>query len=68
VAGCCKSNVTYWKNKFVEAGALRLKVDDLVKYYELISYGSKLLTGSDGNLRLPVVLEDHAVKFKVRLL
>lgn len=65
VAGCCKSNVSYWKNKFVKAGALRLKVDGLVKYYELTSYGSKLLTGSDGSPRLPVVLEDHAVKFKV---
>jgi len=39
VAGCCKSNVTYWKNKFLKAGALRLKVDGIVKYYELTSYG-----------------------------
>jgi hypothetical protein len=65
VAGCCKSNVTYWKNKFVRAGALRLKQDGIVKYYELTSYGSKLLTGSDDVVRLPVLLEDHAVKFKV---
>lgn len=35
------------------------------KYYDLTPYGSKLLTGSDGVLRLPVVLEDHAVKFRV---
>jgi hypothetical protein len=65
VACCCKSNVTYWKNKFIRAGALRLKVDGIVKYYELTSYGSKLLTGSDNAVRLPVLLEDHAVKFKV---
>jgi hypothetical protein len=65
VAGCCKSNVTYWKNKFLRAGALRLKVDGIVKYYELTAYGSKLLTGSEGRLRLPVLLEDHAVKFRV---
>ena len=65
VAGCCKSNVTYWKNKFLKADALRLKVDGIVKYYELTAYGSKLLTGSDNHPRLPVLLEDHAVKFKV---
>jgi hypothetical protein len=65
VAGCCKSNVTYWKNKFLKAGAMRLKVDGIVKYYELTAYGSKLLTGSDDVIRLPVLLEDHAVKFKV---
>jgi len=66
VAGCCKSNVTYWKNKFLKAGALRLKVDGIVKYYELTGYGSKLLTGSDDVVRLPVLLEDHAVKFRHR--
>jgi hypothetical protein len=35
------------------------------KYYDLTSYGSKLLTGSDGFLRLPVVFEDMPVKFLV---
>lgn len=35
------------------------------KYYDLTPYGSKLLTGSEGRLRLPVVLEDYAVKFGV---
>jgi hypothetical protein len=65
VAGCCKSNVTYWKNKLVRTGALRLKQDRIVKYYELTPYGSKLLTGSDNAVRLRVLLEDHAVKFKV---
>jgi hypothetical protein len=44
-------------------GALRLKQYSKVKYYELTSYGSKLLTGSDGELHLPVVFEDHALKF-----
>lgn len=65
MAGCCKSNVTYWKNKLVRTGALRLKQDRIVKYYELTPYGSKLLTGSDNAVRLRVLLEDHAVKFKV---
>ncbi len=44
---------------------MRLKQDGIVKYYELTAYGSKLLTGSDDVVRLPVLLEDHAVKFKV---
>ena len=65
IAKCVKSNVSYWKDRFIKAGALRLKQDGIVKYYELTSYGSKLLTGSDGELRLPVVFEDHALKFRV---
>jgi hypothetical protein len=65
IANCVKSNVSYWKDRFVKAGALRLKQDGIVKYYELTPYGSKLLTGSDGELRLPVVFEDHALKFRV---
>jgi hypothetical protein len=31
----------------------------------LTPYGSKLLTGSDGETRLPILFEDHALKFKV---
>jgi hypothetical protein len=65
IAKCVKSNVSYWKDRFIEAGALRLKQDGIVKYYELTPYGSKLLTGSDGEVRLPVVFEDHALKFVV---
>jgi hypothetical protein len=65
IANCVKSNVSYWKDRFIKAGALRLKVDGIVKYYELTPYGSKLLTGSDGEMRLPVVFEDHALKFVV---
>jgi hypothetical protein len=65
IANCVKSNVSYWKDRFIQAGALRLKQAGIVKYYELTPYGSKLLTGSDGELRLPVVFEDHALKFVV---
>ena len=65
IANCVKSNVSYWKDRFIQADALRLKQDGIVKYYELTPYGSKLLTGSDGELRLPVVFEDHAFKFRV---
>ncbi len=36
-----------------------------MKYYELTAYGSKLLIGSDDVVRLSVLLEDLAVKFKV---
>jgi len=47
-------------------GALRVQSTDVVKYYSLTPYGSKLLTGSEGGvLPEPVVLEDHAVKFEV---
>ncbi len=35
------------------------------KYYDLTPYGSKLLTGSDNQVRLPIVFEDHPVKFHV---
>jgi hypothetical protein len=35
--------------------ALRLKQDGIIKYYELTPYGSKLLTGSDNAVRLPVL-------------
>ena len=65
IAGCAKSTVSYWKDRFLKAGALRLRVDGIVKYYELTPYGSKLLTGSEGELRLPVLFEDHALKFEV---
>lgn len=65
IAHCVKSNVSYWKDRFIKAGALRLKQDGIVKYYELTPYGSKLLTGSDGEVRLPIVFEDHALKFHV---
>jgi len=65
IANCVKSNVSYWKDRFIKAGALRLRQDGIVKYYELTPYGSKLLTGSDGELRLPVVFEDRALKFVV---
>jgi len=37
----------------------------LPKYYDLTPYGSKLITGSDNQLRLPVVFEDYPVKFLV---
>jgi hypothetical protein len=65
--GCAKSNITYWKNKLLRLGLLRLQVRDVYKIYSLTVYGSKVLTRSEG-MCVPVetvVLEDHAVKFRV---
>lgn len=62
VLGCVKSNVTYWKDKLVRAGALRLKCDGVIKYYELTELGSKILAGSEG---FPILFEDRPVKFRV---
>lgn len=82
IANVVKSDVTYWKNRFIKAGALVLRESQKPKtlgkprkdqrfsagrpkYYDLTPYGSKLLTGSDNQLRLPVVFEDYPVKFLV---
>ena len=82
IAGVVKSDVSYWKNRFVRAGALVLRTSQdpetlgkpkkerrfsagRPKYYDLTPYGSKLLTGSDNQLRLPVVFEDYPAKFRV---
>ena len=62
---CCKSNVSYWKNRLLDIGALRLQTPGLIKYYTLTPYGSKLLARSEGGRLERVVLEDHAVKFLV---
>jgi hypothetical protein len=40
IANRVKSNVSYWKDRFIKASALRLKVDRIAKYYELTPYGS----------------------------
>jgi hypothetical protein len=63
--GCVKSNVTYWKDRFLRGGALTLRCDGVIKYYNLTPFGSKLLTGSDGVVRLPILLEDRPIKYKV---
>ena len=82
IAGVVKSDVTYWKNRFVKSGALVLRESQhpetlgkprkeqrfsagRPKYYDLTPYGSKLLTGSDNQVRLPIVFEDNPVKFRV---
>jgi hypothetical protein len=63
---CSKSTVSYWKDRFVGAGALRLVVKDVFKEYALTSYGSKILTTSENGIPPEVCcLEDYAIKFKV---
>lgn len=67
VIPCVKSNITYWKNKLVRLGLVRLQTHDVFKIYRLTIYGSKVLTRSE-KIGVPVetvVLEDHAVKFHV---
>lgn len=64
--GCSRSNVSYWKDKFIDMGALRLQTRDVVKIYRLTPYGSRILTTSESGLPPELVcLEDHAIKFKV---
>jgi hypothetical protein len=63
---CSKSTVSYWKDRFVGAGALRLVVKDVFKEYALTSYGSKILTTGESGIPPEVCcLEDYAVKFGV---
>lgn len=64
--GCCKSNVSYWKDRLLDIGALRLQCRSVYSTYSLTPYGSKLLTRSERKVVVaPVCLEDHAVKFAV---
>jgi hypothetical protein len=62
---CSKGLVTHWKDRLIKIDALRLKCKDVTNYFELTPYGSKILTGSDTKSLEAVLLEDHAVKFRV---
>ncbi len=50
VVPCSKSTVYYWKNKFLNIGALRLVKTDVFKEYALTSYGSTILTPSESGV------------------
>jgi hypothetical protein len=63
--GCSRSNVSYWKDKFLDMGALRLHTRDVIKLYQLTPLGSRLLTTSESGPVEVVCLEDQAVKFGV---
>ncbi|MEJ2243089.1 MAG: hypothetical protein P8X87_00930 [Candidatus Bathyarchaeota archaeon] len=65
IVGCTRSNVCYWKNKFLNMGAIRLQVRDVVHLYRLTPFGSKVLTRSEGYFPEVCCLEDQAVKFQV---
>jgi hypothetical protein len=66
VIGCGKSSVSYWKNKLLRMGALRLQCHDIYDVFSLTPFGSKLLTGSERGAGCEVVLlEDYAIKFVV---
>ena len=63
---CSKSTVNYWKNKFLNVGALRLVKTDVFKEYALTPYGSNILTTSENGIGPEVCcLEDQAIKFDV---
>ena len=66
IVGCSRSNVSYWKNKFLSMGAIRLQVHDVVQIYKLTPYGSKVLTGGEGYFPEVCCLEDYAIKFEVK--
>jgi hypothetical protein len=65
IVGCSRSNVCYWKNKFLNMGALKLVVRDAVHIFQITPYGSKVLTRSEGYFPEVCCLEDQAVKFRV---
>lgn len=48
IVGCSRSNVCYWKNKFLNMGALKLQVRDTVHIFSLTPYGLKVLTTGEG--------------------
>ena len=65
IVGCSRSNVCYWKDKFLRIGAIKLQVRDVVHIFRLTPYGSKVLTRSEGYFPEVCCLEDYAVKFGV---
>ena len=66
IVGCSRSNVCYWKNKFLNMGVLKLVVRDVVHIYRLTPYGSKVLTRGEGYFPEVCCLEDYAIKFEVK--
>jgi len=66
IVGCSRSNVCYWKNKFLNVGVLTLVVRDVVQIYRLTPYGSKVLTRGEGYFPEVCCLEDYAIKFEVK--
>ena len=63
--GCSKSTVSYHVNHFEKKGFIFLKFQDVSKYYELTTLGSKVLTRSEDLDKILVVLEDYPIKFSI---
>ncbi|WNZ29466.1 MAG: hypothetical protein IAX21_00930 [Candidatus Bathyarchaeota archaeon] len=66
IVGCSRSNVCYWKNKFLTMGALKIQVRDAVHIFSLTPYGSKVITTGEGYFPEVCCLEDYAIKFEVK--
>jgi hypothetical protein len=66
IVGCSRSNVCYWKNKFLNMGAIKLQIRDVVQIFSLSPYGSKVLTRGEGYFPEVCCLEDYAIKFEVK--
>lgn len=60
-----KTKVNYWTKKFLKNGIIREKISGKPKFYQLTVYGTKILTGSDGDFPFSCVLEDYPFKFKI---
>ena len=63
--GCSKSNISYHVSRFEKHDLICLKLRDVSKYYRITSFGSKILTRSEGLVKVPVVLEDYPLKFSI---
>lgn len=62
---CCKSTVSYHVNRFEKHDLIQIIIKDVFKKYELTLLGSKVLTRSEKDGRVPVVLEDYPFKFSI---
>jgi len=65
IAECTKSNITYWKDKLLTMGALKIVSRGATNIFQLTPFGSKIITRSEGYFPEVCCLEDHAVKFRV---
>jgi len=65
IAECSKQNVSYWTNKLLTMGALKIQCRDVYTTYSLTPFGQTILTGSERRCREVVGIEDYGVKFLV---
>ena len=65
IVGCTRANVSYYTKKFLNIGALRLEVRDVIHIYRLTDYGSKIVARGEGLFPEVVALEDYPMKYEV---